>query len=133
MGKESWNRYRNNWSDYFYRFVNNPYGAMTQEQYEKLKKWEQPLRWAALSSFIHLNNAEFGEIANIYAEIYGEGLTTSQKGCNTCRLRAMKRLYNSVQEYLQQIASEQKEERTEEEKVEETKKKPGRKKKIDID
>ena len=104
---------------------------MTKEQYEKLKKWEQQLRWAALSSFIHLNTAEFGEIANIYAEVYGESLTQSQKGCNTCRLRAMKRLYSSVQEYLQEIASEQKEERTEE--VEETKKKPGRKKKIDID
>ena len=131
MGKESWNRYSNNRCGYFYCTTYNPYGIMTKEQYEKLKKWEQQLRWAALSSFIHLNNAEFGEIANIYAEVYGESLTQSQKGCNTCRLRAMKRLYSSVQEYLQEIASEQKEERTEE--VEETKKKPGRKKKIDID
>ena len=103
---------------------------MTKEQYEELSKWSQQLRWAKLSNFIHLNNSEFGEIAALYAEVYGEGLTQSQKGCNTCRLKAMKRLYDSFEAYEQELASQQKEERVENQEV---KKKAGRKKKIDID
>lgn len=106
---------------------------MTQEQYEKLKPYEQHLRWAGRSSFVHMTNAMFNDIANIYVEIYGEGLTQSQKSCNTCRLRALKRLYESYEAYLQEIAIQQKEENLENAENQEVKKKPGRKKKLDID
>ena len=106
---------------------------MTKEQYTKLQKWAQQLRWAAKSNFIHLSAAEFNEIAGVYAEVYGEGLTQSQKSCNTCRLKALKRLYNSVFQYEQEIALQQKEENLQEAESQDNKKKPGRKKKIDID
>lgn len=103
---------------------------MTQEQFEKLKPYEAALRWAAKSSFIHMTNGTFNDIAALYAEIYGEGLTQSQRGCNTCRLKALTRLYNSYEEYMNKLAEEQKAERAE---IQEVKKKPGRKKKIIAD
>ena len=104
---------------------------MTKEQFEKLKPYEAQLRWAAKSSFVHMTNGMFNDIAAIYAEIYGEGLTQSQRGCNTCRLKALTRLFNSYEEYTNKLAQEQKEERVENAETQEVKKKPGRKKKID--
>ena len=103
---------------------------MTKEQFEKLKPYEAQLRWAAKSSFVHMTNGMFNDIAALYAEIYGEGLTQSQRGCNTCRLKALTRLFNSYEEYMNELAEEQKAERAE---TQEVKKKPGRKKKIIAD
>lgn len=98
---------------------------MTKEQFEKCQAYEKELRWAGKSNFVHMTNTEFSEIAKLYKEIYGEGLTLSQMTCNTCRLRAMKRIYEDFEKYQQEIAKEQKEDRI-------TKKKAGRPPKIDI-
>lgn len=102
---------------------------MTQEQYEKCKEWEQQLRWAVKSNFVHMNNTDFSKVAAIYKEVFGEGLTLAQMTCNTCRLRALKRLGEDYFNYEQKLAQEAKEERTQEPE----KKKVGRPKKINID
>ena len=105
---------------------------MTQELYEKCCKWEQQLRWACKSNFLHLTNREFGEIAELYKEAFNEELTMQQKSCNTCRLKAMNRLGNDYFAYQQEIAQKEKEARLNEN-SEPEKKKAGRKKKIDLD
>ena len=102
---------------------------MTREQYEKCKEWEQQLRWAVKSNFVHMNNTDFSKVAAIYKDVFGEGLTLAQMTCNTCRLRALKRLGESYLDMQQKLAQEAKEERTQEPE----KKKAGRPKKINID
>lgn len=107
---------------------------MTQEQYEKCQAWEQQLRWAVRSNFVHMSNGEFSDIAALYKEVFDEALTVGQMTCNTCRLKALKRLGNEYFGYQQQIAEEQKEERLVENGNEaQTKTNKGRKKKIDIE
>lgn len=110
---------------------------MTQEQYEKLKEYDKELKWAVRSSFVHMTNQEFSKVAALYKEVYGEGLTTSQMTCNTCRLKALKRLGEEYLKMQQDIANEEEEKRKQ---IEELggvvqpidKKKVGRKKKVDI-
>ena len=101
---------------------------MTKELYEKCKAYEQQFRWAIKSSFVHMSSTEFSKVAALYKEAFGEGLTTSQMTCNTCRLNALKRLGDEYFKMQQELAEEAKEERTQETE----KKKSGRKKKIDI-
>lgn len=94
---------------------------MTQEQFEKLKEYEQELRWAGMQNFLSMANGRFKELMALYTEIYGESLNKAQMTCSTCRLRAVKRLWTSYNEYAQQAAQEQK------------KKRVGRPKKINLD
>lgn len=76
-----------------------------------------------------MNNTDFSKVAAIYKEVFGEGLTLSQMTCNTCRLRALKRLGEDYFNYEQKLAQEAKQERQ----AEPEKKKAGRPKKINID
>lgn len=106
---------------------------MTKEQIERCNEFAQNFRWAIRSNFVHMTNGEFSKVANIYKDVFGETLTQSQMTCNTCRLKALKRLGEVYEAELQRIAEEQKEERIENADNQEVKKKGGRKKKIDID
>ena len=101
---------------------------MTQEQFEKCIPWEQTFRWALNSNFVHLSNGEFNQIAAIYKEVFGEGLTASQMTCNTCRLKSLKRLGEEYFKIQQEKAKEQKEENI----AEKPKKKGGRPPKINV-
>lgn len=67
---------------------------MTKEQFNKLQPYEQQLLWAIKSNFIHMSSGEFGAIAEIYKELYNETITRTQSACNTCRLKALKRIGN---------------------------------------
>lgn len=101
---------------------------MTREQVEKCNEYEQELRWAVKSNFVHMSNTEFSKIASLYKEVFGKALTVNQMTCNTCRLNAMKELGNDY------FASRDKytiEDRDKEKDT--TKKKVGRPKKINID
>ena len=102
--------------------------TMTQEQYEKCIPWEQVLRWAAKSNFVHISNGEFNQIAAIYKEVFNESLTLSQMTCNTCRLKALTRLWNEYETFQQELAQQQKQEREEVKK-----KKGGRPPKINLE
>lgn len=102
---------------------------MTNETYSKLTTYEQQLRWALRSNFVHMTNSEFSILAAIYKEEFGEALSPGQMTCNTCRLKALQRLAQRYTDFQQKLAQEDKEER-----IESTNKKnAGRKKKIDID
>lgn len=65
---------------------------LTKAEYEKLKPYEKHILAAYKQSFVHVSGDEFDKIAEIYKEVFGEGLTKSQMGCNTCRLNALRKL-----------------------------------------
>lgn len=100
---------------------------MTREQYDKLNVYEQQLRWAVRSNFVHMSALEFAKVAALYEELYGQALTQAQKNCNTCRLNALKKMGADYFAFQQELAQDDKDTRMED------KKKVGRKKKIDID
>lgn len=65
---------------------------LTKEQLEKLAPYEKNLTNAYKNNFVHMSGEDFQKVAVIYAEVFGEGLTKSQMGCNTCRLNALRKL-----------------------------------------
>ena len=65
---------------------------MTQEQFEKLEKYESSLNNAVKNSFLHLPAGDFAVIAGIYNEVFDKPLNKAQMNCNTCRLNALKKL-----------------------------------------
>lgn len=67
---------------------------MTEEQYKVLKKYEQQLTAAAKNNFLRLTHNEFNELAGVYDGLF-RPLRQSQRNCNTCRLNALKSLYNA--------------------------------------
>ena len=110
---------------------------MTQEHLEKCKTYEKELKWAVKSNFVHMTSAQFSEIVALYTDLYGESLTPSQQKCNTCRLKALKRIGGDFFAQVQETAQEQKQERQEEKEeapapAPEKKKPVGRKKSLDI-
>ena len=91
---------------------------LTQEQYEKLKPYEKHLINAYRSSYVHMSGADFVKVSKIYDEVFESPLTNKQKGCNTCRLNALRKLGELYVNY----------NKPEEEKEEEKKKTPRKKK-----
>lgn len=82
---------------------------MTEEQYQILVKYEQQLTAAAKNNFLRLSSAEFNELAGVYDGLF-RPLRQSQRNCNTCRLNALKSLYNAyVGEKAQREVKAQKE------------------------
>ena len=79
---------------------------ITKEQYEKLQPYEKNIKNAVKNSFVHMTGSEFEKVAVIYAEIFGQALTKAQRGCNTCRLNALKRLGEVYNEYNQEHKEE---------------------------
>lgn len=59
---------------------------------DKLAPYEKNITNAYKNSFVHMAGDDFQKVAEIYAEIFGETLTKSQMGCNTCRLNALRKL-----------------------------------------
>lgn len=72
---------------------------LTKAEYEKLKPYEKHILAAYKQSFVHVSGDEFNKIAEIYKEVFGEGLTKSQMGCNTCRLNALRKLGELYDKY----------------------------------
>lgn len=109
---------------------------MTREFYEKLLPYEQKFRWAIKSNFISMSQGDFAQIAELYQELYGKGLTKSQTTCNTCRLNALKKLGNDFfakqEEIAQREAKKTAKAAAEENNKSEETKKVGRPPKIDL-
>ncbi len=101
---------------------------MTKEQFNKLQPYEQQLLWAIKSNFIHMSSGEFGAIAEIYKELYNETITRTQSACNTCRLKALKRIGNDYFKKKEEI-EERAKKAEEKKKAEEEKKKAAEAKK----
>lgn len=124
---------------------------MTQEQFEVLQKYEKQITAAAKCNFLRLSPSEFNELAAVYDSIYPP-LRQSQRNCNTCRINALKSLFNAFQgekaerEVKAQLEAKEKAEKEATEKPVESdkegkqgflssiiKKKAGRPKKIDLE
>lgn len=103
---------------------------MTREEVQLCENYEQIFRWAIRSNFVHLTQSEFNDIAKLYKDILGVGMTKSQMTCNTCRLNAIKALGNA---YFESRDEYIKEDREKEMEMEKPKKKAGRPRKIDIE
>lgn len=65
---------------------------LTKEQYEKLTPYKDNLMSAYKNSFVHMSGNDFLKVAEIYNEVFGQALTKSQMGCNTCRLNTLRKL-----------------------------------------
>ena len=65
---------------------------LTKELYEELKPYEKDITNAYKNSFVHVSGDIFAKIHEIYKKVFGEGLTKSQMGCNSCRLNALRKL-----------------------------------------
>lgn len=76
---------------------------MTKEQYEKLQPYEKNIKNAVKNSFVHMTSSEFEKVAVIYAEIFNQQLTRSQRNCNTCRLNALKKLGEAYNAYTEEV------------------------------
>lgn len=107
---------------------------MVKEIYNKLKKWDSTLINAHKLNFVHLNNAEFSELKNIYEENFNLKVTKSQLNCNSCRVKIVKEL---AKDYLatkeKELKSTIESNLTKAVKKGRPKKKVGRPKKIDIE
>jgi len=76
---------------------------MKKEIYKKLEKWDSTLINAHRLNFVHLNNAEFSELKQIYEEYKDKQVTKSQLNCNSCRVKIVKEL---AKDYLEQKEKE---------------------------
>ena len=117
---------------------------MTQEDYERLKSYEQELKYAVRMNFMSMPQGKFNEIMAIYKDVYGTELSKAQRNCSTCRLNALKRLGNDYFAHQQEYAKKLQEEAQKAEEIDvtdylvepapkKTTKKAGRPKKINLD
>lgn len=65
---------------------------MRKDIHEKLSKYESILKGAVQSGYARVMDGEMKDIAEIYKEHYGVGLTKSQMGCSHCKLKALQRI-----------------------------------------
>ena len=73
--------------------------ALTKKQYESLTPFKTQLRAAYKNSFVHMSGADFQKVAQIYKDVFSQELKKSQMGCNTCRLNALRKLGQLMEEY----------------------------------
>lgn len=98
---------------------------MNNEQLDVCQKYESVLGRAVKKNFLHISNSEFGEIAEVYDEVFTP-LTKRERNCNSCRLKAIKKLGEKYFEELENA-------KVQAEEVITTVKKRGRPKKINLD
>lgn len=106
---------------------------LKDEHMEACKEFEQAFRWAINSNFVGLKTSEFQRVMNIYTEVFGESLNTQQMSCNTCRLKALKKIaqaYFDTKSVDEENARRKLLQASGQTQVQETKKKPGRPKKL---
>lgn len=106
---------------------------MTKEIYERLKEYENILKYAISMDYLRVTPDVFKVLADIYKDYTGKALTRSQLNCNSCRIKAIKELGKGYYAYVPEV------EDTVERKIDENKevktetKKRGRPRKIDIE
>lgn len=65
---------------------------MKNEIYLKLQPIERQLKSAQVSNYARLSASEFAQFCDTYKEHFGVELTRNEKNCNTCRLKAIKKI-----------------------------------------
>lgn len=98
---------------------------MSKEIYERLKEYENILKYAISMDYLRVTPDVFKVLAEIYKEYTGKALTKSQMNCNSCRIKAIKELGKGYYAYTPEEEVEVVEEKPK------TKKK-GRPRKIDV-
>ena len=96
---------------------------MTQEQYEKLKAYENHLYTAKNCDYVRgLTPQTVKELADLYEEIISKNNNGLKSGCSRCRLRSLKDLARVFYQYkeAQEKEKEEAQEPEPETKVEET-------------
>ena len=72
---------------------------MKSNIYFQLKPIERQLRSALDSNYARLSAREFENFCDTYKAHYDKPLTNNEKNCNTCRLKALKRIAEDYFEY----------------------------------
>ena len=90
---------------------------MTKEIYERLKEYENILKYAISMDYLRVTPDVFKVLSDIYKDYTGKALNRSQLNCNSCRLKVIKELGKGYYAY------------TPEEEVEVVEEKPKTKKK----
>lgn len=72
---------------------------MKNEIYLKLNPIEKQLKSALLSNYARLSAKEFETFCETYHQHYGTALSRNEKNCNTCRLKAIKKIANDYFQY----------------------------------
>lgn len=72
---------------------------MKNDIYLKLNPIEKQLKSVLLSNYARLSANEFDEFCSVYKQHYGEELSRSERNCNVCRLKALKRIANDYFQY----------------------------------
>lgn len=93
---------------------------MTKEIYERLKEYENILKYAISMDYLRVTPDVFKVLAEIYKDYTGKALTRAQLNCNSCRIKAIKELGKGYYAY------------TPEEETKPKKAKKGRPRKIDV-
>lgn len=65
---------------------------MSKEIYERLKEYENILKYALSMDYLRVTPDVFKVLAEIYKDYTGKALTKSQLNCNSCRIKAIKEL-----------------------------------------
>lgn len=108
---------------------------MTKELYEKLKQYEDIMKYAIKMDYLRVTPDVFQQLHKLYNELTGKTLSKSQLNCNSCRLRMLKEMGKEYYTYEPEVIEIEKVE-NEESEVKETKKaktvKRGRPRKIDL-
>lgn len=80
---------------------------MTNEIYEKLKPYESAMRQAKKGGcYIRMSQGEFNAFAELYRQHFGTALTTSQKNCSHCKMKALKAVGEAYEQKTAQLAKE---------------------------
>ena len=107
---------------------------MTKELYEKLKQYEDIMKYAIKMDYLRVTPDVFQQLHKLYNELTGKTLSKSQLNCNSCRLRMLKEMGKEYYAYQPEVIEVEVEK--EESEVKEVKKvktvKRGRPRKIDL-
>lgn len=105
---------------------------MTKELYEKLKQYEDIMKYAIKMDYLRVTPDVFQQLHKLYNELTGKTLSKSQLNCNSCRLRMLKEMGKEYYAYEPEVIEVEKVESE----VKEVKKaktvKRGRPRKIDL-
>lgn len=105
---------------------------MTKELYEKLKQYEDIMKYAIKMDYLRVTPDVFQQLHKLYNELTGKTLSKSQLNCNSCRLRMLKEMGKEYYAYEPEVIEIEKVEKVESEVKKAKTVKRGRPRKIDL-
>lgn len=105
---------------------------MTKELYEKLKQYEDIMKYAIKMDYLRVTPDVFQQLHKLYNELTDKTLSKSQLNCNSCRLRMLKEMGKEYYAYQPEVIEVENEEKEEKETKKAKTVKRGRPRKIDL-